>query len=77
MEVLRSKKEELTMDCKILSSYHNNFKMNNLYMIRLTWCIARTQETKYVYEFSLVILKGNKNACSYKLLSQKSSWLGA
>ena len=65
-EVFETKKEELTVDCKILSSYHNALKGNNPYMIRLIWCIARTQERKYAYEFFLVILKGNKNACSYK-----------
>jgi len=60
------KKEQLTRDCKILSPYHNALKGNNPHMIRLIWCIARTQEMKYAYEFFFVILKGNKNVCSYK-----------
>jgi len=54
------------MDCKTLSSYHNALKVNNPYMIRLIPYLARTQETKYAYEFFLVILKGYKNTCSYK-----------
>jgi hypothetical protein len=76
-EVLGSKKEELTMNCKTLSSYHNALKVNNPNMIRLISYIARTQESKYAYEFFLVILKGYKNTCSYKLLSQKFSWSSA